>query len=135
MTLTDIAIVLLVGFAIGWAARSYYMPTPKGPRQYNVSVSPHSTMRLHYLGKLSEAQFRSLCTRIANGEPFRLERFTKPPARIMSRPQWVGVRDELVNRGMAERLPDRTVNIRPTGYAFFKWGARRYERANDNTNR
>lgn len=126
-----VILAYIVGHGIGYREGK----RDGGPRVYEVKTGVASTVRLHYIGTLKEPQFRAFCSRITNGEPFTQNAFTKPPTRIMSRPQWEGVRDELIRRGLAYRKPDRTTEFTRPGLAFCKWGRGRYERTNDNTKR
>lgn len=105
---------------------------PQGPRTYNVAINPNVTMRLRYLGTLDDRHFKLLCWWVTDGRPFRLLQLQR--AKVLTRGQFEGVRNELVNRGMAYRPPNRTTVITPPGYAFFRWGGGRRKQANGKAN-
>jgi len=128
LTLTDIAIVLLIGFALGYTVRSLIDPG-RGPRLYDVHVTPTSTMHLHYIGQLDERNFRRLCWWVTDGRPFRLVQLMQ--AGILTRSEYQLVREELINRRMAIRNRDRTTTITPPGMAFFRWGGGRDRQTSD----
>ena len=94
--MTDIILLLLIGFAIGWIMRSFYEPEQKGPTKYEVHIDHATTLHLHYLGRLTDKQFKLLCWWIIDGKPFRLLPLMGPG--IMSRGQFEQVRGELIDR-------------------------------------
>jgi hypothetical protein len=124
-------IEFILGCAAGWfITYLWHLGTDHTPRRYDVHVSKATTLHLQYLGKLDERRFKSLCYWVTDGRPFRLLALTN--AKVLTRSQFEEVRSELVARRLAIQNPNKTVDITPPGRAFFRWGAGRHKRANDN---
>ena len=124
-------IEFLLGCAAGWLITYlWFLGKDNTPRRYEVHVSATSTMHLQYIGKLDERRFKSLCFWVTDGRPFRLLALTN--AKVLTRSQFEEVRSELVARRLAIQNTNKTVDITPPGYAFFRWGAGRRKQTNSN---
>ena len=129
--LTDLFLVFTVGGVAGYALRSYLQPAPglvaSGQRVFEF-VTPNVTLRLFKLGRLSDAQIEQLADWLDAGKPFRGCMLYGPDG-IMSRGEWMQVREELIDRGMAVRLKNKKVDLTPTGIASFEKLCTRHKQA------
>jgi hypothetical protein len=95
---------------------------PTGPRTYEVSVTPTDKIRLKFIGTLNERDAKWLSNSILDGTPFTgpaLVRKRGKGGRLTDN-EYIGVRDDLVNRRAAYTDRRHRVTLLPPAFALFR---------------